>query len=139
MVTSATSPWAMCDASMGHVRRIRGPQAAGSISHVRRLNGPCATAPWATGGWHIVVSRRCRRHATAASSDFFCVPFGEGAPAGASLHLRLPLRRRRPMREYADCTYGSDCTDCGPRMPAAASTSVAHTSRICPAFAAAAA
>ena len=35
-VTSATSPWAMCDASMGHVRRF----------HV-----PCATLPWATGGW----------------------------------------------------------------------------------------
>ncbi|KOO23347.1 hypothetical protein Ctob_002848 [Chrysochromulina tobinii] len=44
-----------------------------------------------------VVSRRRRRHATAASSDFFCVPSG-GAPTGASLHLRLPLRRRRPRR-----------------------------------------
>jgi hypothetical protein len=27
----------------------------------------------------------------------FCVPFG-GAPTGASLHLRLPLQRRRPRR-----------------------------------------
>jgi len=92
-VTSATSPWAICHASMGyvrrfhgHVRRIHGPQAAGSMGHVRRLHGPRATAPWATGGWqaavHVhhdtVVSRRRRRRATAASSDLFCVPFGGG-------------------------------------------------------------
>ena len=44
------------------------------------------------------LDRSRRRHATAASSvDFFCVPFG-GAPTGASLHLRLPLQRRRPRR-----------------------------------------
>ena len=111
----------------GHVRRIHGPQAAGSMGHVRRLHGPRATAPWATGGWqaavHVhhdtVVSRRRRRHATAASRDFFCVPFGGGAPTGASLHLRPPLRRRRPRREYADCTYVSDCCAvCGPRVRA---------------------
>jgi hypothetical protein len=115
----------MCDASMCHVRRFHGPQAAGSMSHVRRLHGLCATAPWATGGWQAavchdaVVSRRRRRHATAASSDFFCVPFGGGgAPTGASLPLRLPLRRRRPRREYADCTYGSDCADSSRRVRA---------------------
>ena len=109
----------------GHVRRIHGPQAAGSMGHVRRLHGPRATAPWATGGWQAavhhdtVVSRRRRRHATAASRDFFCVPFGGGAPTGASLHLRPPLRRRRPRREYADCTYVSDCCAvCGPRVRA---------------------
>ena len=63
-----------------------------------------------------VVSRRRRRHATAASSDLFCVPFG-GAPTGASLHLRLPLRRRRgPGAECADCIYGTDCAHCGPRF-----------------------
>ena len=39
------------------------------------------------------------------------------APTGASLHLRLPLRRRRPGAEYADCIYGSDCADCSPRFP----------------------
>jgi len=111
----------MCDASMGHVRRIRGPQAAGSMSHVRRLHWPCATAPWATGGWQAavrhdtVVSRRRRRHATAASSDFFCVPFGGGANGRVStpptpsattaaparvrrLNLRLRLRGLRPAR-----------------------------------------
>ena len=88
----------MCDASMGHVRRIRGPQAVGSTSHVRRLHGPCATAPWATGGWQAavrhdtVVSRRRRRHATAASSDFFCVPFGGG---GASGSVCRQCRKRR--------------------------------------------
>jgi hypothetical protein len=81
----------MCDASMCHVRRFHGPQAAGSMSHVRRLHGLCATAPWATGGWQAavchdaVVSRRRRRHATAASSDFFCVPFG-GARQRARLY-----------------------------------------------------
>ena len=95
------------------------------MGHVRRLHGPRATAPWATGGWQAavhhdtVVSRRRRRHATAASRDFFCVPFGGGAPTGASLHLRPPLRRRRPRREYADCTYVSDCCAvCGPRVRA---------------------
>jgi len=47
-----------------------------------------------------------------------CASFPSGgAPAGASLHLRLPLRRRRPRREYADCIYGTDCADCGPRFP----------------------
>jgi len=53
-----------------------------------------------------------RRHRVTS----FAFPSG-GAPAGASLHLRLPLRRRRPGAEYADCIYGTDCADCGPRFP----------------------
>ena len=53
-----------------------------------------------------IVTRRRRR------MTFFAFPSG-GAPMGASLHLRRPLRRRRPGTEYADCTYGSDCADCG--------------------------
>ena len=57
-----------------------------------------------------VVTRR--RHRVTS----FAFPSG-GAPAGASLHLRLPLRRRRPGAEYADCIYGTDCADCGPRFP----------------------
>ena len=57
-----------------------------------------------------VVTRRRRRVTS------FAFPSG-GAPTGASLHLRLPLRRRRPGAEYADCIYGSDCADCGPRFP----------------------
>ena len=61
-----------------------------------------------------VVTRRRRRVTS------FAFPSG-GAPTGASLHLRLPLRRRRPRRrvryEYADCIYGTDCADCGPRFP----------------------
>ena len=61
-----------------------------------------------------VVTRRRRRVTS------FAFPSG-GAPTGASLHLRLPLRRRRPQRrvryEYADCIYGTDCADCGPRFP----------------------
>ena len=62
----------------------------------------------------VVVTRRRRRVTS------FAFPSG-GAPTGASLHLRLPLRRRRPRRrvryEYADCIYGTDCADCGPRFP----------------------
>ena len=57
-----------------------------------------------------IVTRRWRRMTS------FAFPSG-GAPMGASLHLRRPLRRRRPGTEYADCTYGSDCADCGPRVP----------------------
>ena len=57
-----------------------------------------------------VVTRR--RHRVTS----FAFPSG-GAPAGASLHLRLPLRRRRPSAEYADCIYGTDCAACGPRFP----------------------
>jgi hypothetical protein len=57
-----------------------------------------------------VVTRR--RHRVTS----FAFPSG-GAPAGASLHLRLPLRRRRPGVEYADCIYGTDCADCGLRFP----------------------
>ena len=57
-----------------------------------------------------VVTRRRRRMAS------FAFPSG-GAPSGASLHLRRPLRRRRPGAEYADCTNGSDCADCGPSVP----------------------
>ena len=53
-----------------------------------------------------IVTRRRRRMTS------FAFPSG-GAPMGASLHLRRPLRRRRPGTEYADCTYGSDCADCG--------------------------
>ena len=53
-----------------------------------------------------IVTRRRRRMTS------FAFPSG-GAPTGASLHLRRPLRRRRPGTEYADCTYGSDCADCG--------------------------
>ena len=114
------------DARPGRPRAHRRPPTARAL----------AQSPWppcghrnsliTPGGWQAavrhdtVVSQRRRRHATAASSDFFCVPFGGGAPTGASLHLRRPLRRRRPGAEYADCIYGSDCADCGPRVPAAA-------------------
>ena len=97
------APWAMCDGSMGHVRRLHGPQAAGKL--------PCTTTLSSLDAAVVI--------ATAASRDFFCVPFGGGAPTGASLHLRPPLRRRRPRREYADCTYVSDCCAvCGPRVRA---------------------
>jgi hypothetical protein len=70
-------------------------QAAGKL--------PCATTLSSLDA--AVVTRR-RRRVT------FAFPSG-GAPAGASLHLRLPLRRRRPGAEYADCIY---CADCGPRF-----------------------
>ena len=82
-----------------------------------------------------VVSRRRHRHATAASIDFFCVPFGGRANGRASLHLdRLPLQRRRPRRRVCGlrrlrpalpasspmcaetCNWASDadCDDGGP-------------------------
>ena len=75
-------------------------QAAGKL--------PCATTLSSLDA--AVVTRR--RHRVTS----FAFPSG-GAPAGASLHLRLPLRRRRPGAEYADCIYGTDCADCGPRFP----------------------
>ena len=79
-------------------------QAAGKL--------PCATTLSSLDA--AVVTRRRRRVTS------FAFPSG-GAPTGASLHLRLPLRRRRPRRrvryEYADCIYGTDCADCGPRFP----------------------
>ena len=75
-------------------------QAAGKL--------PCATTLSSLDA--AVVTRRRRRVTS------FAFPSG-GAPTGASLHLRLPLRRRRPGAEYADCIYGSDCADCGPRFP----------------------
>ena len=64
-----------------------------------------------------IVTRRRRRMTS------FAFPSG-GAPTGASLHLRRPLRRRRPGTEYADCTYGSDCADCGPPALPASSAHV---------------
>ena len=70
-------------------------QAAGKL--------PCATTLSSLDA--AVVTRRRRRVTS------FAFPSG-GAPAGASLHLRLPLRRRRPGAEYADCIY---CADCGPK------------------------
>jgi hypothetical protein len=75
-------------------------QAAGKL--------PCATTLSSLDA--AVVTRR--RHRVTS----FAFPSG-GAPAGASLHLRLPLRRRRPGAEYADCIYGTDCADCGLRFP----------------------
>jgi len=75
-------------------------QAAGKL--------PCATTLSSLDA--AVVTRR--RHRVTS----FAFPSG-GAPAGASLHLRLPLRRRRPSAEYADCIYGTDCADCGLRFP----------------------
>ena len=97
------APWAMCDGSMGHVRRLHGPQTAGKL--------PCTTTLSSLDA--AVVTRRRRRETS------FAFPSGGGAPTGASLHLRLPLRRRRPRREYADCTYVSDCCAvCGPRVRA---------------------
>ena len=74
-------------------------QAAGKL--------PCATTLSSLDA--AVVTRR--RHRVTS----FAFPSG-GAPAGASLHLRLPLRRR-PGVEYADCIYGTDCADCGLRFP----------------------
>ena len=73
-----------------------------------------------------VVSRRRRRHATAASNDFFCVPFGGRANGRVStpptpsattaarhrvrrLHLRLRLRGLRPERAAAAAPDGKDC------------------------------
>ena len=54
-----------------------------------------ASLPWQAAGRHnTVVTRHRRRHATAASSDFFCVPFG-GAPAGASADSADAQRERR--------------------------------------------
>ena len=43
-----------------------------------------------------VVSRRRRSHATAASSDFFCVPFGGRANRRVSTPPTRPLQRRSP-------------------------------------------
>jgi hypothetical protein len=84
---------------------------------------PLATDPRATGGWQAavrhdtVVSRRRRRHATAASRDFLCVPFG-GVSQRARLYNSDALcDDGGPGAKYADCTYGSDCADCGPRVP----------------------
>ena len=45
-----------------------------------------------------VVSRRRRSHATAASSDFFCVPFGGRANRRVSTPPTRPLQRRSPSR-----------------------------------------
>ena len=98
------APWAMCDGSMGHVRRLHGPQAAGKL--------PCTCTTTLSSLDAAVVTRRRRRETS------FAFPWGGGAPTGASLHLRPPLRRRRPRREYADCTYVSDCAVCGPRVRA---------------------
>ena len=72
-------------------------QAAGKL--------PCATT---LSSLDAAVTRRRRRVTS------FAFP-SRGAPTGASLHLRLPLRR--PGAECADCIYGTDCADCGPRFP----------------------
>ena len=73
-----------------------------------------------------VVTRRRRRHATAASNGFFCVPFGGRAIGRVStpptpsattaarrrvrrLHLRLRLRGLRPERAAAAAPDGKDC------------------------------
>jgi len=86
-------------------------QAAGKL--------PCATTLTLSSLDAAAVARRRHRVTSFAS------PSG-GAPAGASLHLRLPLRRRRLGAEYADCIYGTDCADCGPRFPVPASTAHVH-------------
>ena len=55
-----------------------------------------------------VVSRRRRCHATAAWSDFFCVPFGGRANGRVSTPPTPSEQRRRPGAEYAevaDCIY----------------------------------
>ena len=112
-------------------RRRRAPRpAAGSPTHaiagtraravtMATVRPPSLLNHITPGGWQAavrhdtVVSRRRRRHATAASSDFFCVPFGGRANGRVStpptpsattaarrrvrrLHLRLRLRRLRP-------------------------------------------
>ena len=93
------------------------------------------------GGWQAavrhdtVVSRRRRRHATAASSDFFCVPFGGRANGRVSTPRPTPspttarpgrrvcrLRRLRPALPASSpmcaetCNWASDadCDDGGP-------------------------
>ena len=78
------------------------------LNHSRRLAS--CRAPRQCHLDAAVVTRRRRRVTS------FAFPSG-GAPTGASLHLRLPLRRRRPGAEYADSIYGTDCADCGPRFP----------------------
>ena len=52
------------------------------------------------------------------SADFaLLVPRDGGAHALLFVHLAPPpVRRRRPGADYADCIYGTDCADCGPRF-----------------------
>ena len=64
-----------------------------------------------------VVSRRRRRHATAASSDVFRVPFGGRANGRVSTPPTPSATDGGPGAECADCIYGTDCAHCGPRFP----------------------
>ena len=95
--------------------RLRGALAARHGRHARSHShhghraATVTSTPQAVR--HVtVVSRRRRSHATAASSDFFCVPFG-GAPIGASRHLRLALcddgARRPAPSDYAKSQNGT--------------------------------
>ena len=126
---------------MGHLPRLHGlcatlpwPCATDPWATGGWLHGPCATAPWATcdgsmghrrlASCRARAPRHCRLSTPPSSRDGGVERLllrslgGGGAPTGASLHLRPPLRRRRPRREYADCTYVSDCAVCGPRVRA---------------------
>ena len=95
-----------CCASCGKVC------ASGDVEHTtddgdtREAAGKLLCATTLSSFDAAIVTRRRRRMTS------FAFPSG-GAPTGASLHLRRPLPRRRPGTEYADCTYGSDCADCG--------------------------
>ena len=96
-------------------RRRRAPRpAAGSPTHaiagtraravtMATVRPPSLLNHITPGGWQAavrhdtVVSRRARRrHATAASSDFFCVPFGGRANGRVSTPPTPSEQRRRP-------------------------------------------
>ena len=64
--------------------------------HLRHLWTSIGREGWQAAVRHdTVVSRRHRRHATAASSDFFCVPFG-----GGRQRERLPTVQKTPVARF---------------------------------------
>ena len=79
------------------------PQAAGKL--------PCAT---------ILSSLDAAGVDDGGVERLFCVPFGGRANARLYTSDSLCDDGGPGAAEYADCIYGSDCADCGPRMPVAA-------------------
>jgi hypothetical protein len=74
------------------------------------LRRSAASLPWQAAGRHdTVVTRHRRRHATAASSDLICVPFG-GAPVGASADSTDAQRERRHVHDEHRAAGGSTTT-----------------------------